>query len=387
MKHTFRLFLILLICSWVNVNAFSQEDYKDKKTNQTKTVFINDDFYEVESFTEKTKHSRPKNVILLIGDGMGLSHIYSGITANKGQLYIQNFKNIGFCKTYSKSDYVTDSAASGTAIATGEKTYNGAIGVDIDKKPIKNVRERAEDKGMATGIVSTSAITHATPASFVAHQPKREMYEEIAGDFLKTNIDVFIGGGYSHFAERKDGKNLIIDLKNKGYKVIRDVDSLKYIKERKMACLTAPTHNPQAKQRNDMLRKASIAAIDILKKDKDGFFLMIEGSQIDWGAHQNDMTYIVKEVLDFDKTVGEVLKFAAKDKNTLVIVTADHETGGLAVIDGDLKKGSVEGAFTTGHHTGLLVPIFAFGPGSEHFRGFMENTEISKKIKNLLKLK
>ncbi len=387
MKHSFRLILILLICSLVNVNAFSQEDYKDKKTNQTKTIFINDDFYQVESLTEETKHSRPKNVILLIGDGMGLSHIYSGITANKGQLYIQNFKNIGFCKTYSKSDYVTDSAASGTAIATGEKTYNGAIGVDIDKKPIKNVRERSEDKGMATGIVSTSAITHATPASFVAHQPKREMYEEIAGDFLKTNIDVFIGGGYSHFAERKDGKNLIIDLKNKGYKVIRDVDSLKYIKEGKMACLTAPKHNPQAEQRNDMLRKASIAAIDILKKDKDGFFLMIEGSQIDWGAHQNDMTYIVKEVLDFDKTVGEVLKFAVKDKNTLVIVTADHETGGLAIIDGDLKKGSVEGAFTTGHHTGLLVPIFAFGPGSEHFRGFMENTEISKKIINLLKLK
>lgn len=387
MNYFLRLIILTLIISFSGISGFSQESYKEIKAKETKSVFHNTHQYKVHEFKDNSRRKTPKNVILLIGDGMGVSQIYAGMTANNGQLYINTLKNMGFCTTFSKSDYVTDSAASGTALASGEKTYNGAIGVDTDKNPIRNIREMAEDKGLATGVVSTSAVTHATPASFVAHQPKRKMYEEIAGDFLNSDIDVFIGGGYKHFSERKDGRNLIPLLEKKGYTIVRNADSLKYVKKGKLAGLTAWEHNPREHMRNDMLMKGSKAAIKILKKDKDGFFLMIEGSMIDWGAHQESVPYLVSELLDFDKVVGEVLRFAAKDKNTLVIVTADHETGGLACMNGDFNKGMIKGKFTTDHHTGLMVPIFAFGPGAELFRGFMDNTDIPKKIASLLKLK
>ncbi len=385
--HYFAVSLILsLIISFSSVNVYSQEQYKELITEKSQKLYTNNTFYNVEQIKSDGKRKRPKNVILMIGDGMGVSHIYAGMTANNGQLYIKTLENIGFCTTFSKSDYVTDSAASGTAIATGKKTNNGAIGVDENNIPIRNIREMAEDKGMATGVVSTSAITHATPASFVAHQPQRKMYEEIAEDFLKTNIDVFIGGGYKHFSKRKDNRNLIPILKDKGYKVIRNADSLQYVKTGKLAGLTAWEHNSKADKRNNMLMKSSKAAIEILKKDKDGFFLMIEGSMIDWGSHIKSMPYTVNEVLDFDKVLGEVLRFAAKDQNTLVIVTADHETGGLACIDGDFESGMVKGKFATNQHTGQMVPVFAFGPGAELFKGFMDNTDIPKKIAFLLKL-
>lgn len=387
MNKFFGLILAVMLTSFMAVSAYSQETYKEIKAKESKEIFHNTHFYEVEEFTDNSKKETPKNVILLIGDGMGVSHIYAGMTANNGHLYINTMKNVGFCTTFSKSNYVTDSAAAGTAIATGKKTKNGAIGVDENNKPVRNIREMAEDNGLATGVVSTSAVTHATPASFVAHQPKRKMYEEIAGDFIKTDIDVFVGGGYKHFSDRKDSINLIPDLQKKGYTIVRNTDSLKYVKRGKLAGLTAWEHPPRVHKRNDLLMKGSKAAIEILRKDKDGFFLMIEGSMIDWGAHQKDMPYVVSELLDFDKVVGEVLRFAAKDKNTLVIVTADHETGGLSCMDGNFKEGMVKGEFATDHHSGVMVPIFAFGPGAELFRGFMDNTDISKKIANLLKIK
>lgn len=384
MKHLFNYLIALLVCIITISNAYSQEDYKTKGINRSLNSYKSDNFYTVEKFTEPENTHKPKNIILLIGDGMGISHIYSGITANGGNLYMQTFRNIGFCKTFSATDYVTDSAASGTAIATGTKTYNGAIGVNTDKQPIENIREWSEKRGMATGVVSTSAVTHATPAAFVAHVTKRTDYEGIAEDFTESNIDVFIGGGYDHFAKRKDGKDLLKVLKDKGYTVADNIADTENIRKGKLACLTAPKHNPKVTERGDLLPRASVKAIDILSKSTNGFFLMIEGSQIDWGGHQNDLPYIVTELLDFDKTVGEVLKFAANDKETLVIVTADHETGGLAITGGDIDKGKVEGKFTTTHHSGLVVPIMAFGPGADQFRGFMDNTDISKKIKTLL---
>jgi alkaline phosphatase len=279
---------------------------------------------------------------------------------------------------------VTDSAAGGTALSAGEKTYNGAIGVNTAVESIVNIREVAEKIGKATGVVSTSAVTHATPASFVAHQSKRSMYEEIAADFLKTDLDVFIGGGYKHFSERKDGRNLINDLKKKGYQVLTDIDSIQHVRSGKLAGLTASVHTGRVKERGDMLQKATRTALNILSKDKDGFFLMVEGSQIDWGGHQNDMSYVVEEMLDFDRTIGVALDFAARNKETLIVVTADHETGGLAVLIGDFEKGMVKGGFTTGGHTGVVVPVFAIGPGAEQFTGFMQNTDIPNRIKKLM---
>lgn len=330
-------------------------------------------------------NKKTKNIILLVGDGMGVAEIYAGLTANKGKLNLEQFKFIGFSKTYSADNYVTDSGAGATAFACGQKTKNGAIAVDTLGKPLKTILEYAEDAGLATGLVSTSAITHATPASFIAHNADRSQYEEIAADFLKTDIDVFIGGGKKHFQNRKDSINLVKELIKKGYTVTDTIADFKNLKTKKLAGFTAWEHNPSILNgRGNMLSEGTKVAIDMLNKNKKGFFLMIEGSQIDWGGHANDVDYITTEMIDFDKVVGQVLDFAKKDGNTLVIVTADHETGGMALNGGDIKNGKVGAAFTTTHHTGIMVPVFAFGPGAENFMGIYENTAIFIKMMDVL---
>ncbi|MFW5887048.1 MAG: alkaline phosphatase, partial [Bacteroidota bacterium] len=191
-------------------NFYAQENYKDKKPADSLRVFYNNDFHEVKEYQQGDfgTGDLAKNIILFIGDGMGTTQLFSGLTANKGQLFMKNFKYIGFSKTSSASDIITDSGAGGTAIATGKKTYNGAISVDTNKNVIPTILELAEKKGKATGLVSTSSITHATPASFIAHEESRSHYEAIAKDFLDVDIDVFMGGGKKHFKDRKDGLDL-----------------------------------------------------------------------------------------------------------------------------------------------------------------------------------
>ena len=330
---------------------------------------------------KETKPEHPKNIIFLIGDGMGVSHIYAGMTANHGPLTIEQFKHIGFIKTYSSDNYITDSAASGTAMSSGKKTKNGMTGMDPDTIALRSVLEIAEEHGLASGLVSTSAITHATPASFIAHQPSRNMYEEIAADFLKTEIDVFIGGGRDHFMKREDGRDLTKELEERGYNVLFDMDKISGITEGKLAGLTADGHNPRYSEgRGDMLPDATVTAMKILNNNKKGFFLMVEGSQIDWGGHANSTEYIVEEVIDFDHAVAKALEFAKSDGNTLVVVTADHETGGLGINGGSFEDGTVEGGYTTKSHTGVMVPVFAYGPGAKEFMGIYENTALFDKF-------
>lgn len=377
----------ILAALLVNITLFSgsaQENTNSTKADSAK-IYNGGEFYPVASYEYTGKAKKPKNVILMIGDGMGPAQIYAGMTANGGKININNFKNVGFATTYCANKFVTGSAASGTALATGQKTNYRYVGVDTNGDAIENIREMSEKMGKATGVVSTSSITHATPASFVAHQPDRGMEEAIALDFVKSNIDVFIGGGYDFFAKRKDGKNLITELESEGYQIALNLDELRKIERGKLAGLLAPKGTGRKTERGEVLAVASKTALNILDKDPDGFFLMIEGSQIDWGGHANDMTYIIEETLDFDKAVGIVLEFAARNKETLVIVTADHETGGLNIEDGNLETGMVKGGFTTGGHTGIMVPVFAFGPGAEEFTGFMDNTDIPKRIMKYLK--
>jgi alkaline phosphatase len=343
------------------------------------------------AFTLRADNENPekkaRNVILMIGDGMGVSQIYAGMIANHGNLNIERCKNTGFIKTHSASDFITDSGAGGTAISTGKKTYNEAIGVNADSLPEKTILEIAEENGLATGIVVTCPVTHATPAAFIAHQKSRYMYEEIAEDFLKTDIDVFIGGGRDHFVKRRDNIDLTAKLKEKGYKVLFEIDSIKFVKSGKLAALIADINIPPYSdsagiQRGDMLPEATNVALDILSNNEKGFFLMVEGSQIDWACHSNNTEYIVEEMLDFDNAIGKALDFAVREGNTLVIITADHETGGMGINGGSFDKGTVDAGYTTGNHTGVMVPVFAYGPGSEEFRGIYENTEIFEKILN-----
>ena len=370
-----KIFLIICTCllgifSCQEAKSPEKVTIKANKTHKVEKIVYTPDSVE-----------NVKNIIFLIGDGMGITQVYAGMTANHGSLFIESMPVMGMSKTYSSDAYITDSAAGATAFSAGKKTYNGAIGVDPDGKPIETILEIAEKNGKATGLVATSSITHATPASFIAHQPKRSMEEEIAADFLKTDIDVFIGGGKKFFANREDGKDLTSELKEKGYQVVYSMDDLSPIKSGKVAALTAENENPPySKGREDMLPNAAEKAIELLSQNEDGFFLMVEGSQIDWGGHANDIQYVVDEMLDFDRTIAKALEFAAKDKHTLVVVTADHETGGLTLNGGSIESGEVSAMFTTGSHTAVSVPVFAFGPQSENFSGYFENTAIFKKF-------
>ena len=381
MLQKLKFFMIFLL---LGISVYAQDQYLTAKSEDLEKTYTSQKTYKVKEFTQKFKVDKPKNIIFLIGDGMGVSQVFAGLTANKGRLYLENCKYIGFSKTSSGDNYITDSAAGGTALSAGVKTYNGAIGVDMNKNPVKTILEEASEKGLATGLVSSSAITHATPASFISHQESRSSYEDIAADFLKTDIDVFIGGGLDHFNKRKDGRNLVEELKTKGYQIETDMQKIKKVKKGKLAGFTAQVHNPRMNERGNMLPDATETAINILSNNDKGFFLMVEGSQIDWGGHAASTIYIVEDMLDFDQVIGQALKFAAKDKETLVIVTADHETGGMAITGGSMENGIVQAAFPTGDHTAVMVPVFSYGPGAKEFIGIMENTEIHAKMKKLL---
>jgi alkaline phosphatase len=329
---------------------------------------------------------RPLNVILMIGDGMGLTQITAGLYSNGDHLNLERFPVIGLHKSYSSDNLVTDSAAGATAFSAGRKTYNGAIGVDPEGNPLYTILEEAEDKGLATGMVTTSTIVHATPASFIAHEAQRSYYEPIAADFLDVEIDFFIGGGRKYFDRREDGRDLLQELKDKGYYVSNYFDEpLSMVKadpKKNFAYLTADSDPLTIEQGRNYLKPASIMACEFLDAHvaDAGFFLMIEGAQIDWGGHANNSQYIITEMIDFDNTIGAVLDYAQKDGNTLVIVTADHETGGYAINPGSTRD-SIIGAFTSDYHTAALIPVFAYGPGSELFSGIYENTAIYYKMR------
>lgn len=324
---------------------------------------------------------RPKNIILMIGDGMGAAQVYAGYTANHGQLNLARCTSVGFHTNQASDAYVTDSGAGATALAIGAKTYNGAIGVDATRTALPTILEIAEKNSLATGMVVSCSITHATPASFIAHQPSRSMVEEIAADFLKTDIDVFIGGGKKDFASRKDGRNLLDSLKVRGYQVLDTLPEIVKVKSGKLAGFIANGEPKKVSEgRGDQLLQSTQTALQLLTQNKNGFFMMVEGSQIDWGGHANDTKYVTDEMIDFDKAIGAVLDFAEKDGNTLVIITADHETGGMALVGGDITSGKVEAKFNTGGHTGIMIPVFAFGPGAPGFAGIYPNNTIFDKM-------
>jgi alkaline phosphatase len=335
---------------------------------------------------EKTGDNRDpeiRNVIFMIGDGMGVADVYAAMTVSDKPLNILRCPVSGLQTTYSADSYITDSGAAGTALASGIKTRNGAIGVDSQGIRVKSILEIAEDYGLATGLVSTSAVTHATPASFIAHQVSRGSYEDIASDFLKTDIDVFIGGGYDHFAKRNDKLNLIDSLRIRGYEVDTTISSILNSTSLKLAGFTAHLQNPyRLNGRGNMLPSSSGKAIEILSKNPKGFFLMIEGSEIDWAGHANYADTLIDETLDFDLAVGVALDFAKIDGHTLVVITADHETGGVTINGGDIVAHTVNLSFSTTGHTAVMVPLYAYGPGSEKFAGIYDNTDIFKKILN-----
>lgn len=334
--------------------------------------------------TQSKQSSSPKikNVIFLVGDGMGTTQIYAGLTANKGSLNLERFRCIGFSRTNSASDYITESAAGATAFAIGQKTYNGAIGVDSSGNPQPTIMEIARQHGLSTGLVVTTDITDATPATFATHEKSRELHDEIAADYVKSDVDVIIGAGSEHFNQRKDGRDLFAEFSRKGYQVKHTTDDIVRVKQGKLVGLVK---EERVEKRGDQLARTTNAALQLLQQNKKGFFLVVEGSKIDDGGHANDLQYVAEEVIDFDKAIKVALDFADKNKETLVVVTADHETGGLTIAEGDLKTGKVSSHFSTDDHTGVMVPVFAYGPGAEAFMGIYQNNTIFLKFMQALK--
>lgn len=324
---------------------------------------------------------KPQSIILIIGDGLGVSQLTAAITVSGTQLHTADMPVVGLSKTSSADRYLTDSGAGGTAIATGVKTRNGMIGMHPDSTVVETIVEIAKRNGLATGVISTSTITHATPASFVAHNISRNNYEEIATDFTAGKIDLFMGGGLNNFTLRKDSADLTVKLKEMGYSVVTNPDELVNITSGKLAGLFYPGHMPKASEgRSISLSLMTRKALEILSKNEKGFFLMIESSMIDWAGHDGDTEYNVSETLDMDEAVGEALDFASKNGNTLVIVTSDHETGGMALTGGNLHERKVSATFATTGHTATMVPVFSSGPGANKFGGVMENTEIFERM-------
>jgi alkaline phosphatase len=328
-----------------------------------------------------------KNIILMIGDGMGVAQVYAGYTANKGHLNMFKAPYTGFSITYSADQYITDSGAGATAFSTGKKTYNYAIGVDANKIPRKTILESARDKGLSTGLVVTCPITHATPAAFVAHQAERYDTNNIALDIIGSGVDIFIGGGRLQFEHFTGGLNLSDSLRKRGYTIVYKLSDISPSDSLKTGCFMADRDLPKMSEgRGDYLPQATRLALDKLSRDENGFFIMIEGSQIDWGGHSNDINYVVDETIDFDNAVGEAFHFADEHPGTLVIVTADHETGGLSITGGDINKGELQTHFSTNAHSAVMVPVFAYGQGAEMFTGVYQNTEIYFKMMQALGL-
>ncbi|MGV8137745.1 MAG: alkaline phosphatase [Mangrovibacterium sp.] len=379
MNRIFLFSLTFLISSMV---VFGQNNQKAASGTNS---FLYDQPYDIVR-VKPIKDGHVKNVILMIGDGMGLSQVSAAWVANRGKLNLDNCSYTGFSRTWCANKLITDSGAAGTAMATGKKAAYHSISVDMQGNPLSSLTDLARGKGLKTGIVVTCGLYDATPAAFCANNADRDQEEEIAAGYLDCQVDYIFGGGRDKFSKRSDRRNLLTEMKQKGYQVYTNWDETRRLLPGRVICIPEEGQLPLARERGDLFAKASLQAIQMLDNNK-GFFAMLEGSRIDDCGHWNDLPKLIDEVLDFDRSIGEVLKWAEKDGETLVIVLADHETGGLILLDGDLKSGSVTGSFSSKEHSGILVPVYAYGPGAEEFSGIYENTEIFYKITQLLHIK
>lgn len=339
---------------------------------------------------------RVKNIILMVGDGMGLAQV-SALTLSGEPVNMERASVGGFVKTSSANNRVTDSAASATAYSTGEKTDNGHLAVAPDGTPLETILEKAEDKGLATGLVATTHIMHATPAAFYAHTPDRNDYQGIALALLDAGIDVAIGGGINYLTDRPDGRDLVAELQRRGYTVVDSLPDLDGVVSGQAMSLYNEDDIPQyLREGRDptMLAKGTSKALEILTantpRGAGGFFLMVEGSWIDSAGHANDAEMLLGEMLDFDNAVGVAFDYADANPGTLVIVLADHETGGLTIPSGKenflIPDSGVEFRWSTGGHTATMIPMMAYGSRAEFFGGIMDNTEVNHRMVQLLGL-
>lgn len=339
--------------------------------------------YETVSVKEP-KGRKVKNIIFMIGDGMGLEQISAAWVCNGGKLNLDNFTNVGIQRTYSANKLVTDSAAAGTALATGHKTDNGMISMTPDTVAVKSLAEEAMEKGKRTGAAVTCRVNDATPAVFFSHSASRKNQEDIVEQMAGSGVYFLAGGGTKFWRDREDGKDISEDVKARGYSYVETKEDLMAVENGPVIALMDSYELKPSLDRGDILPASVTKALELLDNRK-GFFLMIEGSMIDDGGHDNKAGHTMEEIFDFDRTLGIVLEWAAKDGQTLVIVTADHATGGMTLLSGSIDEKRIRVNYSTTGHNGIALPVFAWGPHSEDFVGIYENTELSDRIRALIR--
>ncbi len=324
----------------------------------------------------------PPRVILVIADGAGISHWTAGLLAGDSAA-IWRFPVVGLVDTRNVEKRITDSAASATAYATGVLSFNGFIGMGPDTVALETVLEQAAARGMATGLVATSSIVHATPASFAAHVPDRYQYEEIAAQLAGSSVNVLLGGGHEFFdpSKRDDGHDYLTPLGRSRRWVTKAEDLAGEPVSGKPGLVGLFADNAMKaadEGRSPTLAEMTKAAISVLERDPDGFFLMVEASQIDWLAHDNEPFHrIVAEVQECEEAMHAALDYVSGRPGALLVVVADHETGGLALLE---EAGQWKTAYGSGGHTAELVPLFASGTGSERFGGTHPIDEIGRRL-------
>ena len=384
-----KLFFILLAASFCTLVSAQTVDQGRDLSKYADDKFSIDDQYQVavpyQTVTvSPVRNRRIKNVIVMIGDGMGLEQVSVGWVLNGGHLNMDNCKVTGFSRTYTVDSLITDSCAGGSALATGVKTRYGFMACDPDGNPVPSLLQDAQRKGKKTGVAVTCRINDATPIDFVGHSTDRHDEAGIAAQYVDSGVDFLTGGGIQFWQNREDGRDLVQEMKDRDYTFVDNLDDLHKVKEGKVLGLFAPLEMEPALDRGPVLEDCAMKAIELLDNRK-GFFLMIEGSSIDDWCHRHKLGHMAEELFDFDRTVGKVLEWAEKDGHTLVIITADHATGGLTLLGGSLENRSAKVHFSTKGHNGILVPVFAYGPHAEEFSGVYENAELAARIRRLMK--
>ena len=328
-----------------------------------------------------------KNVIIMIGDGMGLEQVSCAWVLNHGKLNLDSFPYIGLSRTYCTNELITDSGAGGTALAIGQKTAYSCVGVAADSTDVPSVLVKAHELGKKTGVAVTCHFADATPCDFCCHNEYRYNQEDLIADYVECGVDYLAGGGLDWFTvNRTDGRDITKEMAAAGYTVALTEDEL-MAADIPVIGILAPDNLPIAMERGDLYRHTVTRGLDILSRESGdkGFVMMLEGSCIDDWLHGNDIEKGMEELLDFDRTIGDVLEWAAKDGHTLVVVTADHNTGALTLQDGNLEEGLIGVAFGSDSHNGIAVPVYAWGPGSDKFTGIKENGEWGQLIASFVK--
>ena len=341
--------------------------------------------YDIVKVEEPARDAEIRNIIFLIGDGMGLEQVSCAWVLNHGKLNLDNMPVVGLSRTYCTNELITDSGAGGTALAAGQKTGYSHVGTAADSTDLSSILVKAAALGKSTGVAVTCHFADATPCDFCCHNEYRYNQEDLIADYIDCGVDYLSGGGTDWFTvNRTDGRNIINEMASAGYHVALTEDEL-MAAELPVIGILSPDNLPVAEERGDLFRHTVARGIDLLSQNEKGFVMMIEGSCIDDWLHGNDIHYAMEELLDFDRTLGDVLEWAAKDGHTLVVVGADHNTGCLTLRDGNLEEGTIGVSFASESHNGIAVPFYAWGPGSAQFTGIHENAEYGQMLIDLVK--